>query len=120
MFLGLAVEESDEHKKLLRIGQLLFDFMNVHQLVIHPIDGCILINRTETHFLEGRLVESPKVTTGGGDNFNAGFCFGWLNEFTELQSMVLAMGMSGAYVENGASQDLNGLREYLEKWLAGN
>lgn len=117
MFLGLEVEELDEHLKLQRVGRLLFDFMNIHQLIIHPIDGCILINQTEELYLDGRVVLKPKVTTGGGDNFNAGFCFGQLNGYTGLQSMVLAMATSGAYVQNGESPNFMALREYLAQWL---
>ncbi len=95
MFLGLTVEESDDQLKLLRVGRLLFDFMNIHQLIIHPIDGCMLINHTEELYLDGRVISQPKVSTGGGDNFNAGFCYGLLNGYTGLQSMVLAMAPSG-------------------------
>lgn len=116
-FLGLEVKISDEKERLLKLGRLLFDFMNIDQLVIHPIDGCYIISYSDTNYLDGRVVQHPKVSTGGGDNFNAGFCFGLLNGFDTLQCMVLAMAGSGAYVQNGESPDPEALRHYLEQWL---
>jgi sugar/nucleoside kinase (ribokinase family) len=115
-FLGFEVNDHDEHQRLISIGRLLFDSMQIEQLVIHPIDGCFLINSTEELYLAGRMVDKPKVSTGGGDNFNAGFCFGLLNGFTELQSMVLAMATSGAYVQHGDSPDRESLGVYLKQW----
>jgi len=116
-FLGLEVNISDENEKLVKLGRLLFDFMTIDQLVIHPLDGCFLFNNTDYHYLNGRVVQNPKVSTGGGDNFNAGFCFGILNGFDTLQTMVLAMAGSGSYVQNGESPEAEDLRVYLDQWL---
>ncbi|GJM30418.1 MAG: hypothetical protein DHS20C17_30530 [Cyclobacteriaceae bacterium] len=115
-FLGLEVSDMDDHQRLLKIGRLLFNFMNIQQLLIHPIDGCFLFNATDQYYLDGRLVHNPRVSTGGGDNFNAGFCFGELNGYSSLQSMALAMATSGAYVQNGRSPDLDALGDYLIQW----
>lgn len=115
-FLGLEVSDVDDHNRLIRVGQLLFDFMDIQQLVIHPIDGCFMFNATEQLYLGGRVVKTPTVSTGGGDNFNAGLCFGLLNGFTYMQSMVLAMATSGAYVQYGNSPDLKSLSTYLKQW----
>ena len=115
-FLGLSVTTKDDHQRLATQGRLLFKIMDIAQLLIHPIDGCFLINAQEEHYLPGRVVENPLVSTGGGDNFNAGFCFGQLNGFNGLESMALAMATSGSYVQHGISPDLEGLRDYLVNW----
>jgi sugar/nucleoside kinase (ribokinase family) len=118
-FLGLSTNLEDGKELLLSLGRNLFDYMDIDRLLIHPIDGCLSINRSQEYSLPGRVVVHPKVSTGGGDNFNAGFCFGLLNGFTDMESMVCAMATSGAYVQNGASPDLSTLITYMESWSQG-
>ncbi len=117
-FLGLEVNITDENERLLKMGRLLFDFMTIDQLVIHPLDGCFLFTDTDSHYLPGRVVVHPEVSTGGGDNFNSGFCFGLLHGFDRLPAMVLAMAGSGAYVQNGGSPSSQELVDYLRQWLS--
>lgn len=116
-FLGLEANIADENERLIKLGRMLFDFMTIDQLVIHPLDGCFLFNDTDNYYMHGRVVQHPKVSTGGGDNYNAGFCFGILNGFDTRQSMVLAMAGSGSYVQNGESPDPEALSGYLAQWL---
>ncbi len=116
-FMGLEAEAPTGADRINLLGRKLFDALEIDQLVIHPIDGCFLFNDTYSHYLDGRVVDHPKVSTGGGDNFNSGFCFGMLNGFDQLQQMVLAMAASGAYVQNGVSPDLEMLQAYLSQWL---
>ena len=103
-------------ENLEQTGKFLFAELNLHQLLIHPVASCYLFNKRKTYHLEGKVIQHPKVSTGGGDNFNAGFCFGLLNGFTEEQSMILAMATSGAYVQAGKSPTVNDIKEYIEIW----
>jgi sugar/nucleoside kinase (ribokinase family) len=64
--------------------------------------------------VEGKLVEEPKILTGGGDNFNAGYALGCLMELEMEERLLLGMGCSGTYIQNGKSPDLSELGEYLE------
>jgi hypothetical protein len=98
-------------------GDALYKSMNIDALLVHPIDRCILFQQNETVELEGRLVTKPKVLTGGGDNLNAGYCFGLLSDFSSPQCMLLGMAASGAYIENGVSADLQGIIQYLDVWM---
>lgn len=103
----------DGQKDLVARGQAIFKYMDISQLLIHPQDSCYLFTARKHTMLKGRVVEKPGVSTGGGDNFNAGFYFGLLHGFTVEESMILAMGTSGAYVQKGESPDVNGLKNYL-------
>jgi len=47
-------------------------------LVIHPVDSAIAASAKGVSFVEGALTRHPKITTGAGDHFNAGFCLGQL------------------------------------------
>lgn len=91
----------------------LYGMIDVDQLLVHPTDRCILFTGSGRVEAKGSLVKNPKISTGGGDNFNAGYCFGRMNGFSPEESMILAMGTSGSYVKNGKSPTLDELADYL-------
>lgn len=95
----------------------LYQALNVDRLVIHPVDRCILISREGDLEWQGRLIAHPKISTGGGDNFNAGLMLGILNNFEPSVCMILAMATSGSYVSSGHSPTLQELDDYLGQWL---
>jgi len=98
-------------------GRAIYRRMNIESLLIHPIDRTIVIERDGMVERQGRLVRKPKVLTGGGDNLNAGFCMGLLNDLRTEQCMLLGMAASGAYIENGASPDREDLIAYVGTWI---
>jgi sugar/nucleoside kinase (ribokinase family) len=61
-------------------------------------------------------VNKPKLSTGGGDNFNAGFCAGQLLGADVEASMILANAVSGCYIRNGHSPDINEILAFLQAW----
>ena len=108
--------EKDSVLELKERGAFIMNYLDIDRLLVHPIDSCIVYERENHYHLSGQLIEQPQVSTGGGDNFNAGFCFGLLNDFSVEESMILAMATSGAYVQNGNSPDQNSLVKYLSDW----
>lgn len=57
--------------------------------------------------------KEPTILTGGGDNFNAGYCFSRICDFDLFQSLVVANAVSGYYVRTGISPDVDKLIEFL-------
>lgn len=98
------------------IGQRIFSKLSINGLLIHPTNRSILVQETGVTMLEGHVVTEPKISTGGGDNLNAGFCTGYLAGFTAEESMILGMATSGAYVKNGKSPSIDDIIEYLRIW----
>ena len=99
---------------LLAIGKFIFDKLTLDQLLIHPVDRSIVVTREKQIEVRGKVVRHPKILTGGGDNLNAGFCFGLLNNFTVEECMLTGMATSGAYVQNGFSSAIPELITYLK------
>jgi hypothetical protein len=85
-------------------------------VLIHPTDKALAATITGVQELLGRLVPQPKVLTGGGDNLNAGFCWGLLNGFELSACLLLGMATSGAYIESGISPTVNTLVNYITRW----
>jgi len=98
-------------------GKFIFSQLGIDQLVVHPVDSCYVFTDSSMHQLQGNVVARPKVSTGGGDNFNAGFYRGILNGCSTEESMILAMAASGAYVQNGYSPARKDIKSYLKNWV---
>jgi sugar/nucleoside kinase (ribokinase family) len=81
----------------------LFSALGLHAVVAHPLDRSLVATAHGVTERPGRLVSSPKLSTGGGDNFNAGYCFGRWIGLAEPLSLDLGMTVSALYVENGRS-----------------
>lgn len=104
---GMALEE---------ISQFIFIKMSVSLLLVHPLDSVVVVSREGVQRIRGRLVKKPLISTGGGDNLNAGFCFGRLMGCNPKVAAVLGMATSGAYVQYGQSPHRQDLKNYLEQW----
>ena len=88
------------------IAQRLYERLEITAVIIHPIDRCIAATDEGVFTEYGKVVEHPRLSTGGGDNFNAGFCLGQMLGWSIRESMILGMRTSGFYVENGFSPSL--------------
>lgn len=96
----------------------IFDKMQISSLLVHPLDRSVIVNWEGARSISGRLVKKPLISTGGGDNLNAGFCFARLAGCSLEAAAVLGMATSGAYVQHGQSPDRQALKDYLEQWEA--
>lgn len=96
-------------------GHELFGLLKVDALLIHPTRYSMLITSEGILREEGHFIPNPRISTGGGDNFNSGFCLGWLMSYPSSECLHLAMANSGAYVKYGMSPDLEGLCNFLNE-----
>jgi len=72
-------------------------------VVIHPRRGAAAATEAESASFEGPFVKEPKISTGAGDHFNAGFCVGRVLGFNLAESLCTGVATSGYYVRNAAS-----------------
>lgn len=100
-----------------KMAEAIFNSMNLDILLIHPKDRTLVIQKNRKPIeLTGYTIREPKVLTGGGDNLNAGFCWGLLNKFSTEECMILGMAASGSYIKNGVSPSVDDLMQYLNFW----
>lgn len=98
------------------IGEQLYRRLGVEVLVIHPREGAWAWQNGNRYHVKTRLIQHPKISTGGGDNFNAGFSLAWLLGMDLESSLITANAVSGFYVQNGFSPSLDQLTAYLQEW----
>lgn len=97
------------------LGIFIFNNLGISVLVIHTVTDAVAISANEICEVEGFFVDKPKISTGGGDNFNGGFCIGQMLELSLEQSLTIANATSSFYVSNGYSPNLNELLRFLSK-----
>ena len=79
--------------------------MGVSCVVIHPRKGAAAATATESASFAGPFVQQPKISTGAGDHFNAGFCLGRVAGLTLEESLCTGVGTSGYYVPERRKPD---------------
>jgi sugar/nucleoside kinase (ribokinase family) len=116
--LGLARPERPE-AAIEALSRELRGRLEVHTVVVHPRSGAAATARqgeaVATAAFAGPLVRHPKLSTGAGDNFNAGFCIGHLAGLSLQQSLCLGTAASGYYVRAARSGSLQELASFCEE-----
>ena len=110
---ALDLPENDSDEEFIKE---LFSRSNADVLVIHRVNDAIAFDGTSYEKCDTFFCKEPKILTGGGDNFNAGFCYTLYNDFALFESLLVANAVSGSYVKTGASPDINGLIGFLEEF----
>lgn len=92
--------------------------LNVSCVVVHPRRGAAAATADESAEFRGPFVDRPKISTGAGDHFNAGFCLGRVLGFDLHESLCAGVGTSGYYVRTAVSPSAAQLAEFVAKMPA--
>jgi pfkB family carbohydrate kinase len=87
--------------------------LKIDTVVIHPTQFAAAADSHGSTHVVGPFTAKPKLTTGAGDHFNAGFCIGRLLGLDLAESLQLGVTTSGFYVRNAKSPTLDDLRKFL-------
>lgn len=115
----LGVKIQGDHEPVIEsTSAAIRETMDIYSVVVHPRKSAAAAIRTSTGIRTGRYVgpftSKPKLSTGAGDNFNAGFCLGQLAGLDVLQSLCCGNHTSGFYVRNAHSPSLTELAGFLD------
>jgi sugar/nucleoside kinase (ribokinase family) len=105
----------EDHNSDEEFIQKLYRLTNTDILVIHRTNDALAYNGIDYEKSDTFFCKEPKILTGGGDNFNAGFCYALFHKLNLAQSLIVANAVSGSYVKNGISPDADHLIEFLEQ-----
>ena len=82
-------------------------------MVIHPRRGAAAADAHGSASFAGPFVLQPKISTGAGDHFNAGFCLGQVLGFGLEESLCTGVATSGYYVRTATSPSAAQLAEFI-------
>ena len=127
VILGLNMHESRQVGEVLGIkapeetfgtvahhASLLRAALRIDTVVIHPTQFAAAADATGATHVIGPFTAKPKITTGAGDHFNAGFCIGRLLGLDLAASLQVGVATSGFYVRNARSPHIEDLRKFLK------
>jgi sugar/nucleoside kinase (ribokinase family) len=89
--------------------------LNVSCVVVHPRRGAAAATKDGTAQFAGPFVQQPKISTGAGDHFNAGFCLGRILGFGLEESLCTGVATSGYYVRSAESPTAKDLVDFIAK-----
>jgi hypothetical protein len=85
--------------------------LKIHNILFHAPSFAA----NDSHDVESLLVTKPQLSTGAGDNFNAGYLHGKLLECSDRQALLLGVFTAGFYVRQGKSPDREELALFLKE-----
>jgi ketohexokinase len=87
--------------------------LNLSCVVVHPRGGAAAATASSTAIFAGPFVQHPKISTGAGDHFNAGFCLGRILGMDLPECLCVGVATSGYYVRNAQSASGQQLAEFI-------
>jgi sugar/nucleoside kinase (ribokinase family) len=111
--LGIKPGSTSTEDRIAGIASDIRAKLGISICVVHPTAFAGAADANNVAVIQGPYTPKPKISTGAGDHFNAGFCLGVLaggNMETALQTGVAT---SGFYVRNALSPSRAQLAEFL-------
>jgi len=100
---------------LKQLGEKIFARLGIETLVLHSSKETIAFDKANVFSCKSFFVNNPAISTGAGDNFNAGFCTAQLLQSDLESSLIFANAVSGFYVKTGTSPQLGDVIKFLEE-----
>lgn len=111
--------KKEDFGSILEVAGFLKEQIDIPYVIVHPVKCACGVTENKRVLVEGPYCEKPKLTTGAGDNFNAGFILGHMLGFDLEEALLLGTANSGFYVRNARSAEYAELCDFVEKWGNG-
>lgn len=116
---GVYGREKSDFKSITEVAEFLREKIDISYVVVHPVKEACCASGNESVLVQGPYCAQPKLTTGAGDNFNAGFILGKMLGFTMEEALLMGTANSGFYVRNARSAGYDELCSFVEEWGYG-
>ncbi len=109
----------DELPCVMEAADFLKERTGISGIVVHTLKQACGAVQNERAIVDGPYCSKPRLVTGAGDNFNAGFLLGKLLGFGLEESLLMGTANSGFYVRNARSAGYGELRRFILDWSEG-
>lgn len=116
--LGLG-EYQNNPEDLKALASRIRSELNLTCVVIHPREGAAASTREGESYVHGPFCKHPKISTGAGDHFNAGFSAAQCLGLSIPACLTVAVATSGQYVRTAQSPSLRDTSRFIESWTKG-
>ena len=87
--------------------------MRLDTIVVHPREGAAAASEDGAAWFDGPFTSTPRLSTGAGDHFNAGFALAQVHGLPLAQCLAVGCAVSGAYVRDAESPSLERLVGFM-------
>ena len=105
-----------EYSGSIATAKAIKEYSGIGTVIIHPVDSSAAVYDGGEVEVQGIVCEKPKKTTGGGDNFNSGFCAGLLAGLDIKNCLISGMTTSYLYVKNGGCNSFDDIAKTMEMY----
>ncbi|MES2995486.1 MAG: PfkB family carbohydrate kinase [Verrucomicrobiota bacterium] len=88
-------------------------------VIVHTRRAAAAADEKGTAYVDGTYTETPLISTGAGDHFNAGYARGLLLDLDSEACLALGCATSGHYVRTASSPTAEDLENFLTRWKDG-
>lgn len=103
----------DPEQSIADLASSIRDRLKIACVVIHPRRAAAAATADQSARFEGPFVSHPKISTGAGDHFNAGFCLARALGLDLEESLCSGVACSGYYVRSAQSPSLGDLAAFV-------
>ena len=118
--LDISIEPQESAGMLKSAVLKVYKKLGIYCLMVHPVKSACCAIGGQYYNIEGPYCKNPKLTTGAGDNLNAGFCLGMSLGPDALSCLALGVCTSGYYVRNAKSPNFEQVIKFAELWSTKN
>ena len=109
----------DSGEELKAAATRIRNALNLSCVIVHPREGAACATHDGAYYVEGPFCKNPKISTGAGDHFNAGFAAAEVIGLSPESCLAVAVATSGQYVRTGRSPNLHETAAFIESWTSG-
>ncbi len=110
---GLERNTAAHHEEIRGFAANVRETLGISVCAVHPTAFAAAASADDSAVVIGPFTAKPKITTGAGDHFNAGFCAGFLCGGDLEQALQSGVATSGYYVRNAQSPTRAQLADFL-------
>ncbi|TAE59432.1 MAG: hypothetical protein EAZ89_02505 [Bacteroidetes bacterium] len=95
------------------MAKVIFGYLGIDTVIIHHARQSLSLSAEGMALRNSFFVEQPRISTGAGDNFNAGFCTGRLLGLGNGPALTLGNAISSLYMQSMQSPDIQSIAHFL-------
>ena len=110
-----VLKVSTEYNDIKILAENIHSSMKIKAIVIHSIKQASVTTEENAFIVDGPYTPNPKLSTGAGDIFNAGFYGGYMAGLDLDECLITGVCNSGFYVRNAKAATKQELIEFMEQ-----
>lgn len=104
------------YNNIRELSENIYKELPLRSIVIHSIKQAAACSIEGSFIVEGAYTPEPKLSTGAGDIFNAGFYAGYIAGLPLDECLITGVSNSGYYVRNEKPADRQALISFMQNW----